>query len=40
MRWVALASFACVLLRTAWLSDDAFITFRVIDNFVNGYGLR
>ena len=40
MRWVALASFGCVLLRTAWLSDDAFITFRVIDNFVNGYGLR
>ena len=25
--------------RNAWLSDDAYITFRVVDNFVNGYGL-
>ena len=23
----------------AWLSDDAYITFRTIDNFINGYGL-
>ncbi|MDY6991994.1 MAG: hypothetical protein SVR94_05230 [Pseudomonadota bacterium] len=29
-----------VLIRTAWLSDDAYITFRTIDNFINGYGLR
>jgi len=29
-----------VLVRTAWMSDDAFITLRTIDNFVNGYGLR
>lgn len=29
-----------LLLKTAWLSDDAYITFRTIDNFVNGYGLR
>lgn len=26
--------------RTAWLSDDSYITFRTLDNFVNGYGLR
>jgi arabinofuranosyltransferase len=26
-------------IRRAWISDDAFITFRVIDNFINGYGL-
>lgn len=32
--------FAFVLLRTAWLAEDAFITFRTIDNFINGYGLR
>lgn len=32
--------FAFVLVRTAWLCDDAFITFRVVDNFVHGYGLR
>ncbi len=24
----------------AWVDEDAFITFRVIDNFVHGYGLR
>lgn len=29
-----------LLLKTAWLSDDAYITYRTIDNFVNGYGLR
>ncbi|MGA8148244.1 MAG: hypothetical protein WB870_11815 [Gallionellaceae bacterium] len=31
---------AAMLLGTAWMGDDAFITLRVIDNFVNGYGLR
>jgi len=29
-----------VVIAQAWVSDDAFITFRVIDNFVHGYGLR
>ncbi len=24
----------------SWVSEDAYITFRVIDNFVQGYGLR
>ncbi len=24
----------------AWLCDDSFISFRVVDNFVNGFGLR
>jgi len=28
------------LFSKAWMTEDAFITFRVIDNFVNGYGLR
>ena len=32
--------YAIVVLRTAWLSDDAYITFRTIDNFIGGYGLR
>jgi arabinofuranosyltransferase len=32
--------FAIVLVRTAWVSDDAYLTFRTIDNFVHGYGLR
>jgi arabinofuranosyltransferase len=29
-----------VVLRSAWLCDDAYITYRVVDNFWNGYGLR
>lgn len=29
-----------VLVRTAWICDDAFITYRSVDNFVNGFGLR
>ena len=36
--WLSL--FAIVLVRTAWIGDDAYITFRTIDNFVHGYGLR
>ncbi len=31
---------AATVLRTAWLSDDAFIIARVADNFVSGHGLR
>src|SRR3954465_1123585 len=31
---------AVVLIRTAWLDDDAYITFRTVDNFLHGYGLR
>jgi arabinofuranosyltransferase len=31
--------FLIVLLRTAWMSDDAYITLRTVDNFVHGYGL-
>lgn len=36
---VLLALFTVVLLRTAWVCDDAFITFRTIRNFLQGYGL-
>ena len=28
-----------IVLRSAWLTDDAYISFRTVDNFVNGYGL-
>src|SRR5258708_21006490 len=28
-----------VLIRTAWVCDDAYITLRVVDNLVHGYGL-
>jgi len=36
---VVVCLYAVVVLRTAWLSDDAYITFRTVDNFVHGYGL-
>jgi arabinofuranosyltransferase len=45
-RWqlgfVALGSLALlvVIVRAAWLCDDAYITLRTVDNAVNGYGLR
>ena len=29
-----------ILIKTSWVSDDAFLTFRSVDNFINGYGLR
>ncbi len=35
-----LAVFAVVLVRTAWVGDDAYITMRTVDNFVRGHGLR
>ncbi len=28
-----------VILRRAWIGEDAYITFRTVDNFLNGYGL-
>ena len=31
--------FFTILLRTAWVSDDSFITMRTVDNFLHGYGL-
>ncbi len=37
---LCLLLFAAVILRFAWLSDDAYITFRVVDNAAAGLGLR
>ena len=40
-RWLTVGGFALLavsLVRTAWLSDDAYITFRTADNLVHGYG--
>jgi arabinofuranosyltransferase len=34
------AVFFVIVLRIAWVGDDAYITFRTVDNFVNGYGPR
>ena len=38
--WTALVILVVglVILRVSWLCDDAFITFRSIENFVHGYG--
>lgn len=36
---LALVVVAVVMVRNAWLGDDGFITMRVVDNFLNGYGL-
>lgn len=40
LRWLAVGVFAIGLVRTAWVDEDAFITFRTIENFFNGHGLR
>ena len=34
----SLALLGYVLLRTAWLTDDAYITYRAVENFVAGFG--
>lgn len=34
------AVLAVLLIRTAWQADDAYTAWRLVDNFVNGYGLR
>jgi arabinofuranosyltransferase len=36
----ALAAFLVILVRTAWVCDDAYITFRTVDNLLHGFGLR
>ena len=28
-----------IILRNAWICDDAYITFRTVDNFIHGHGL-
>ncbi len=33
-----LFAFSIVLMRTAWVGDDSYITMRTVDNFLNGYG--
>ena len=35
----SLAIFLIIIAKNAWLSDDSYITFRTVDNFVHGYGL-
>ncbi len=31
--------FTFVLIRNAWIGDDAYVTFRTVDNFLHGHGL-
>jgi len=37
---LSVAALCYALVLNAWVVDDAYITFRTVDNFVNGYGLR
>lgn len=37
---VLIAAYAACVVRAAWLSDDAYITFRTVENLVAGHGLR
>src|SRR5688500_13451644 len=34
-----LTFYSLLVIRNAWISDDAFITFRSIENFLAGYGM-
>jgi len=36
---VAISLYGIAIFKSAWLSEDAFITFRTVDNFVSGLGL-
>ena len=38
--FAALAAFLALVVASAWVCDDAYITFRTVDNFLHGYGLR
>src|SRR5262249_15188784 len=38
--WLLALTFLAVLIRTAWLSDDALITLRTLLNVTHGFGLR
>jgi len=37
--WPLLVIYLGMIIYTAWVSDDGYITFRSIENWVNGYGL-
>ena len=36
----AIGLYALMVLRTSWISDDAFITLRVVDNLVHHWWRR
>ena len=37
---MVILAYAVVVIRTAWVMDDAYISFRCVDNAIHGYGLR
>lgn len=39
IKYIGITFFLTIIIRRAWVCDDAFITFRTVDNFINGYGL-
>lgn len=39
LRNAGLSLLLFILIRNLWVSDDAFITLRTVDNFLHGYGL-
>lgn len=36
--WICGAGFLAILVANAWVVDDAYITFRTVDNLLGGYG--
>ena len=38
--YLGISVFFVLLVRTAWQADDAYTAWRLVDNFVNGFGLR
>jgi arabinofuranosyltransferase len=36
----SIGAYLVLVVRTAWVGDDAYLTFRVVDNFAHGFGLR
>lgn len=40
LSFVLLLTLGLVVIARAWIADDAYISYRVVDNFVHGFGLR
>jgi arabinofuranosyltransferase len=40
LKWLLWLFYIVILARNAWLCEDAFITYRVVDNWTHGHGLR
>jgi arabinofuranosyltransferase len=38
LRWILVPLFVWLVVQTAWVSDDAYITFRSLENLLHGYG--